>query len=351
MVLSVIYWFSCYVLLCRAKKRELGSRLIILTHHYQSKEIVALGDFVGDSFELSRKASQYRECRYIVFCGVHFMAESAAILAQPDQVVQIPDEQAGCPMAEMAQTKTVKSAYEQLESISGKGSITPVVYMNSDAGLKAFCGDNGGLVCTSSNAVKALQWAFSQREKILFFPDTHLGHNTGHDLGLTEDQMVIWSPDKPFGGNDPDALRRARLVLWDGYCLVHARFTCDHIREKRAQFPDARIIVHPECRREVVALADACGSTSRMEKYVKEAPAGSTIVIGTEINLIDRLASEYRDRQVIALHRSLCTSMSRINLENLLETLENPGVLNVVRVADEIKAGAKVALDRMLALA
>ncbi len=335
----------------RAKKRELGSQLIILTHHYQRKEIVGLGDFVGDSFELSRKAAADRQCRYIVFCGVHFMAESAAILAQPHQVVQIPDEEAGCWMASMAETRSVESAWEQLESKAGKGSIIPVVYMNSDADLKAFCGDHGGTVCTSSNADKAVKWAFGQGEKVLFFPDRHLGHNVGHDLGLAPEEMVVWSPDKPFGGNDPDALSRARLILWDGYCLVHTRFTCEQIEKRRAEFPEARIIVHPECPREVVAMADASGSTSRIVKYVSEAPAGSTIVIGTEINLISRLASEYPDKKVLDLHRSLCPNMFKINLAKLLETLENIGEMNVVRVAEETKASARLALDRMLALA
>ncbi len=335
----------------RAKKRKLGSQLIILTHHYQRKEIVGLGDFVGDSFELSRKAAADRQCRYIVFCGVHFMAESAAILAQPHQVVQIPDEEAGCWMASMAETRSVESAWEQLESKAGKGSIIPVVYMNSDADLKAFCGDHGGTVCTSSNADKAVKWAFGKGEKVLFFPDRHLGHNVGHDLGLAPEEMVVWSPDKPFGGNDPDALSRARLILWDGYCLVHTRFTCEQIEKRRAEFPEARIIVHPECPREVVAMADASGSTSRIVKYVSEAPAGSTIVIGTEINLISRLASEYPDKKVLDLHRSLCPNMFKINLAKLLETLENIGEMNVVRVAEETKASARLALDRMLALA
>lgn len=335
----------------RVRKRELGSQLMILTHHYQRKEIVGLGDFVGDSFELARKAAADRECRYIVFCGVHFMAESAAVLAKPHQIVQIPDEEAGCWMAEMADTQMVKPAFEQLESLAGKGSIIPVVYMNSDADLKAFCGDHGGIVCTSSNAEKAVNWAFAKAEKVLFFPDRHLGHNTGHDLGLAPEQMVVWSPGKPFGGNDPDALRRARMILWDGYCLVHTRFTCDHIAKKRVEFPGAKIIVHPECTREVVEMADASGSTSRIEKYVREAPAGSTIIIGTEINFIQRLASEYPDKKVLDLHHSLCPNMFKISLANLSTTLENLGSMNVVRVEEEIKASARVALDRMLALA
>jgi len=335
----------------RALKRELGKQLIILTHHYQRKEIVELGDFVGDSFELSRRAAADRDCRYIVFCGVHFMAESAAILAQPAQVVQIPDMEAGCWMAGMAETQSVKSAWEQIESVAGAGSIIPVVYMNSDAELKSFCGNHGGIVCTSSNAAKAVRWAFGQKDKILFFPDQHLGRNVGHDLGMAPEEMTVWSPGQTLGGNGPDALRNARMILWDGYCLVHTRFTVGQIEKMRGEFPEARIIVHPECTREVVAQADACGSTSYIVKYVSEAPPGSTIVIGTEINLINRLALEYPDRKVLDLHRSLCPNMFKINLINLLRTLENPGEMNVVEVSEEIKAGAKLALGRMLALA
>lgn len=335
----------------RGTKREHGKQLIILTHHYQRKEIVELGDFVGDSFELSRKAAADRDCRHIVFCGVHFMAESAAILAQPHQVVQIPDVEAGCWMAGMAEAHTVKSAWEQIESITGEGSIIPVVYMNSDAELKSFCGNHGGLVCTSSNADKAVRWAFGQKEKVLFFPDQHLGRNVSHDLGIAGDQVIVWSPGKALGGNDPDALSRARMVLWDGYCLVHTRFTVEQVEKRRAEFPGAKIIVHPECTRDVVEAADACGSTSYIVKYVKEAPQGSTIVIGTEINLIHRLALEYPDKKVLDLHYSLCPNMFRINLVNLLQTLENIGRMNAVEVPEEIRAGARLALDRMLALA
>ncbi len=335
----------------RARKRELGKELIILTHHYQRKEIVELGDFVGDSFELSRKAATDRDCRYIVFCGVHFMAESAAILAQPHQIVQIPDVEAGCWMASMAEAEKVKSAWEQIESVAGDNSTIPVVYMNSDAELKSFCGNRGGIVCTSSNAAKAVRWAFGQKDKILFFPDRHLGRNVGHDLGIAPEEMIVWSPDKALGGNDPDALRRARMILWDGYCLVHTRFTVEQIEKMRSQFPEASIVVHPECTREVVALSDACGSTSYIVRYVREAPQGSTIVIGTEINLIYRLAVEYPDKKVLDLYNSLCPNMFKINLVNLLQILENIGEMNVVRVPAQIKAGAKLALDRMLALA
>jgi quinolinate synthase len=254
-------------------------------------------------------------------------------------------------MAGMAEAETVKSAWEQIESIAGGDSTIPVVYMNSDAELKSFCGNRGGIVCTSSNAAEAVKWAFGQKEKILFFPDRHLGRNVGHDLGIAPEEMVVWSPGKALGGNDPDAVRRARVILWDGYCLVHTRFTVEQIEKMRTEFPEARIVVHPECTREVVAQADACGSTSYIVKYVREAPQGSTIVIGTEINLIHRLAFEYPDKKVLDLHYSLCPNMFRINLANLFQTLENIGDMNVVGVPRQIKAGAKLALDRMLALA
>ena len=334
----------------RARKQELGKQLLILTHHYQRKEIVALGDFVGDSFELSKNAAADRDCRYIVFCGVHFMAESAAILAQAHQVVQIPNVEAGCWMAGMAEAETVKSAWEQIESAAGQDSTIPVVYMNSDAELKSFCGKRGGTVCTSSNASKAVRWAFGQREKVLFFPDQYLGRNVANDLRVAPEQIIVWSPGKTLGGNDPDAVRRARMILWDGYCLVHTRFTVDQIKKMRSEFPEAKIVVHPECTPEVVAQADACGSTSYIVKYVKEAPAGSTVIIGTEINLIHRLALEYPDKKVLDLHNSLCPNMFKINLANLLQTLENLGEMNVVKVPEEIRAGARLALDRMLSL-
>lgn len=333
-----------------ARKRELGKELIILTHHYQRREIVALGDFIGDSFELSRKASIDRDCRYIVFCGVHFMAESAAILAQSHQIVQIPNADAGCPMASMADERMVEDAWSQLADIAGAGSTVPVVYMNSDAELKAFCGRNGGTVCTSSNADKAIKWAFGQKEKILFFPDQHLGRNVGYTLGLTPGEMIVWSPGKPLGGNSPESVRKARMILWDGYCHVHTRFTVDHIDKMRREFPGAKIVVHPECTHEVVAAADASGSTSFIVKYVQDAPAGSTVVIGTEINLVHRLAHEYPGKKVLDLDNSLCPNMFKINLGNLLQTVSRLGEMNIVSVPEAIAADARLALDRMLAL-
>ncbi|MFO7987021.1 MAG: quinolinate synthase NadA [Desulfatiglandaceae bacterium] len=333
-----------------AIKERLSRELLILTHHYQRKEIVDLGDEKGDSFGLSRKAAADKACRFIVFCGVHFMAESAEILSQPHQVVQIPAVEAGCWMADMADTHTVESAWEALTDITGSDGIMPVVYMNSDASLKAFCGRNGGIVCTSSNAPAAFKWGFESRDKIFFFPDQHLGRNSANQLGIPPDETILWDPHKPLGGNSPDHIKRARVILWDGYCLVHTRFQVDHMQKMRAAYPEAKIVVHPECTQEVVALADAVGSTSFIVEYVREAPPGTTIIIGTEINLIHRLALEHPDKEILELHYSLCPNMFRINLKNLLWTLENIGGVNVVTVPGEIKREAKLALNRMLAL-
>lgn len=334
----------------RNLKDKLGKELLILTHHYQRKEIVELGDFRGDSFGLSQKAAQTSDARFIVFCGVHFMAESAAILAQPHQTVQIPDLQAGCWMADMAEIHDVEKAWAEITPIAGGDAVIPIVYMNSDAHLKAFCGRHGGAVCTSSNAEAAVRWGFTLAPKVLFFPDQHLGRNVGNKMGLKPEEMIVWNTKQPLGGNNPEDIRRARLILWDGYCLVHTRFEVDHIRAMREKYPEARIVVHPECTQEVVAMADACGSTSFIVKYVKEAPPGSMIIIGTEINLIHRLALEYPEKTVMELHRSLCPNMFRISLQNLLWTLENLGKVNLVTVPDGIKANALLALDRMLML-
>ena len=253
-------------------------------------------------------------------------------------------------MADMADSVLVETAWKDLLSITGPDAITPIVYMNSDAELKAMCGRNGGIVCTSSNAPKAFEWGFSQREKILFFPDQYLGRNSGNQMGIPSDEMIVWNPDKPLGDNSPDSIKKAKLILWDGYCLVHTRFTVEHIKNMRKNFPYAKIVVHPECTEDVVAMSDSVGSTSYIVKYVGNAPQGSTIVIGTEINLINRLAKEYPDKQVLALHDSLCPNMYKINLENLFWVLENIGKVNVVKVPNEIKFDAQVALDRMLAL-
>ncbi len=331
-------------------KRVLGEKLVILTHHYQRKEIVDLGDYKGDSFDLSQKAAADKAAQHIIFCGVHFMAESAEILSQTHQSVQIPVVEAGCWMADMADISTVEKAWEEITSVIGPDGIMPIVYMNSDAELKAFCGRKGGVVCTSSNAPLALKWGFDRREKILFFPDQHLGRNTGNGLGIPSEEMIVWDPSKPLGGNSTVAIKRARLILWDGYCLVHTRFQTNHIREMRKRYPNAKIVVHPECNEDVVALSDAVGSTSFIVKYVENAPPHTTIIIGTEINLVSRLALEHRDKEILELHYSLCPNMFKISPKSLLWTLENLGQGNVIHVPEEVKADARLALDRMLAL-
>ena len=331
-------------------KQKLGNKLVILTHHYQRKEIVDLGDFQGDSFALSQQAANDANARYIVFCGVHFMAESAAILAKNHQTVQIPDMNAGCWMADMADAVLVEKAWNDVIAITGKDSVTPLVYMNSDAYIKAHCGQNHGAVCTSSNAPKAFEWAFKRREKIFFFPDEHLGRNTGNTLGIPQDQMLVWDPEKPLGGNSEADIKRAKVLLWKGYCLVHTRFTVPEIQEARKIHVNAHIVVHPECTQEVVNAADAVGSTSFIVNYVKNAPISSTIVLGTEINLIKRLAIEYPDKKVIPLKDSFCPNMFKINLDNLLDILENIGKTNIVTVDEDIKKDAVIALENMLAL-
>ncbi len=332
-------------------KEDLGKQLIILTHHYQRKEIVDIGHYRGDSLRLSQKAAADNDARFIVFCGVHFMAESAEILSQPYQTVQIPDLKAGCPMADMADINNVNRAWEEVTSITGEGSVMPIVYMNSDADIKAFCGRHGGAVCTSSNASVAFNWGFSQREKIFFFPDQHLGRNTGNQIGIEAEKMILWDPKKPLGGNIPEAVNKAKVILWDGECHVHTRFRVEHVLKMRKEYPEAKIVVHPECTREVVELADAAGSTSFIVKYVENAPPDTTIIIGTEINLINRLALENPDKAVLDLHYSLCPNMFKINPKNLLWALENIGQANVITIPEDIKTDARMALDRMLALA
>jgi quinolinate synthase len=333
-----------------AFKDTLGEKLLILTHHYQRKEIVDFGDYRGDSFDLSQRAAASEAARFIVFCGVHFMAESAEILSRPDQIVQIPDLEAGCWMADMADCIMVQRAWEEVISVTGRGAVMPIVYMNSDADLKAFCGRQGGTVCTSSNAASAFRWGLGQREKVFFFPDQHLGRNTGNQMGIPHEEMILWDPGKPLGSHTKEDIKRAKLILWDGYCLVHTRFQVEHILKMRDEFPEARIVVHPECTQEVVAAADAVGSTSFIVKYVEEAPPNTTIIVGTEINLVKRLALENPDKKVLRLYDSLCPNMFKINPKKLLWSLENIGKVNIVTVPDEIKRDARMALERMLAL-
>ncbi len=332
----------------REKKKELGEELLILTHHYQRSTIVDVGDYRGDSFDLSRKAAASRASR-IVFCGVHFMAESARILCGEHQTVQIPDEEAGCWMSDMADHVMVERAWNELVGVVAAESVVPVTYMNSDAVIKAFCGQNGGIVCTSSNAGKAFACGFAQREKIFFFPDQHLGQNTANQMGLVPEEVLVWDPAQPLGGNNPEAIVKARVILWKGYCLVHTRFTMAQMASMRKQNPGAQIVVHPECTQEVVNLADAVGSTSYIVNYVENAAPDSRIIIGTEINLVMRLADQHPDKTILPLYESFCPNMYKISPAKLLATLEDPD-RNLVTVSDDIQAQAVTALERMLAL-
>lgn len=333
----------------RSAKAALGSDVVILTHHYQRDSIVAFGDFVGDSLELSRRAAQVKDARYIVFCGVDFMAETAAMLCAPDQAVLIPDRTAMCPMAAMATRQQAILAWDALTALWGD-DIVPVTYQNSYADLKAFCGEHGGAVCTSANAQKVLQWAFAQRGHVIFFPDEHLGRNSALALGVPPSQIGVWDPDAP----DAEALRDARVVVWKGFCHVHTRFTTTHVDAIRAQYPGVRVIVHPECPAEVVARSDAAGSTSYIVRYVNELPPGTTVAVGTEIHLVERLAAQNPDKTVVPLARSQCGAMYRITPQALAYTLDELAqgrLVNRVRVPKNIQRWANKALERMLALA
>ena len=333
----------------RELKRRLGSGLLILTHHYQRPEIVEAGDVRGDSLGLSRTAAESAAAR-IVFCGVHFMAESAAILAGEGQTVHHPDPMSGCPMSDMADIEDVERAFEELDALLGPGAVVPVTYVNSSADVKAVTGRRDGSCCTSSNAEKVLSWALGTGRKALFLPDEHLGANTAARMGVPPNAIVRWDFSLPLGGNAPGAIEAARLILWRGYCHVHTHFTAAHVAAARARFPGARVIVHPECRPEVVDAADEAGSTERMVRYVAAQPAGSVIVVGTELNLVRRLAAEHPDRTVVELARSMCPNMFKITLAKLRATLEGLPGAHVVTVRDEVRLPARAALDRMLAL-
>ena len=339
-------------------KAGLGSRLVVLGHHYQRDEIIRWADFRGDSFKLSQQAAARKDAEYIVFCGVHFMAESADILAGDHQRVILPNLAAGCSMADMADEPQVLSCWTQLSEplgVEASGRVIPVTYMNSSAALKAFCGERGGVVCTSSNAMRVLQWAFERSERVLFFPDEHLGRNTGVKLGIPDDAMVVWDPRRPLGGNSVEALRRARLILWRGWCSVHARFTVAQVAQARRDYPGIRVIVHPECRREVVEAADLDGSTELILETISSAPPGSQWAVGTEINMVNRLAAEHPDKLIFCLDPVICpcSTMYRIHpayLAWVLEALVDGQVLNEIVVDDRVKAAASVALGRMLSL-
>lgn len=336
----------------RALREQLGDRLVILGHHYQRDEVIQFADYRGDSWLLSKLAAERTDAEFILFCGVHFMAESADILSGPDQAVILPNLEAGCSMADMAKPDDVQSAWDQLTAL-GLTGIVPVTYMNSAATLKAFCGRNGGIVCTSSNASNVFDWAYDRGERILFFPDEHLGRNTGHLKGISEDEMVVWDPFQPLGGNTPEALINAKVILWKGFCSVHARFSVEQIEQARRDFPDVNVIVHPECRHEVVAAADGNGSTEYIINTIRDAPAGSTWAVGTEINLVNRLNNEHPDKHVFCLDPVVCpcSTMYRVHPAYVLWTLEHlvaGEVVNRITVDDATRHDALIALDRML---
>ena len=347
-----------------AARAKLGSQVLILGHHYQRDEIVRFADVTGDSYKLSKVAAQ-TDAKYIVFCGVHFMAESADLLGHQDengitiQQVILPDLNAGCSMADMAEISQVEAAWESLEKIGLTEGLVPLTYMNSTAAIKGFCGERGGLVCTSSNARAAFEWAFDQNrgggKRIFFLPDQHLGRNTGHAMGISLDRMPVWDPWVLQGGQSRLALHAGRVILWKGHCSVHQRFLPSHVDQVRAKYPGIQVIVHPECRWDVCQKADALGSTERLIQIVEEAPAGSTFAIGTEIHLVNRLAKRFaaEGKKIITLDDSgcLCTTMYRISPQHLAWALENlveGRVVNQIQVKRTVKRWAKVALDRML---
>lgn len=340
-----------------AARATLGERLVILGHHYQRDEIIQYADFRGDSYKLAQLAAARPQADYIVFCGVHFMAESADVLSGPHQKVILPNPAAGCSMADMANIAEVEECWQTLHEILDEDAgIIPVTYMNSAANLKAFCGRNGGIVCTSSNAPAVMRWAFTQGKRVLFFPDEHLGRNTGLKYGIAEEQMTVWNPKDPLASEDAEEeLERARIILWKGYCTTHMRFNVQQIAKARAEYPGIKILVHPECRHEVVEAADFYGSTEYIIQQIEQAPAGSQWAVATEINLVHRLAKEHPEQFIFCLDPIVCpcSTMYRIHpayLAWVLEGLVEGNVINQVSVDDDTVYWARVALERMLAV-
>ncbi|OPF79116.1 quinolinate synthetase [Streptomyces antioxidans] len=342
----------------RAAKEKLGDKVFVLGHHYQRDEVIEFADVTGDSFKLARDAAARPDAEYIVFCGVHFMAESADILTGDDQRVILPDLAAGCSMADMATAEQVAECWEVLAEAGVADATVPVSYMNSSADIKAFTGRHGGTICTSSNARRALEWAFQQGEKVLFLPDQHLGRNTAvRDMGMSLDDCVVYNPHKPNGGLTPEELRAATMILWRGHCSVHGRFSLDSVKDVRERIPGVNVLVHPECKHEVVAAADYVGSTEYIIKALEAAPAGSKWAIGTELNLVRRLANRFADqgKEIVFLDKTVCfcSTMNRIDLPHLvwaLESLVDGKVVNRIQVDAETEHFAKLALERMLAL-
>jgi len=338
-----------------AARKTLGRRLVILGHHYQRDEVIKFADYTGDSYKLAQQISRHPDAEFIVFCGVHFMAESADVLCAPHQQVILPDLAAGCSMADMADPDQLEMCWNDLGQM-GITSVIPVTYINSAASIKSFCGERGGVVCTSSNAAATLEWAWQRGEKVLFLPDQHLGRNTAYKMGVPLDRMVVWDPNEIWGGLEPAAVEQARIILWKGHCSVHTRFTVRQMEQLRAQHPDVRVIVHPEVPWDVVQAADDSGSTEYIIKQVKSSPVGSVWAVGTEIHLVNRLAYEVApDRTVLSLDTfgCLCSTMFRVSPNHLLLILEGlveHTVHNRIRVPGEQKHWAKVALDRMLSI-
>ena len=347
----------------RAAKEELGERAVILGHFYQRDEIIQHADFVGDSFQLANAAKTRPEAEAIVFCGVHFMAETADLLSTPEQASILPNLAAGCSMADMADLDSVTECWEQLEEVygtepdaEGRAPVIPVTYMNSSAALKGFVGEHGGIVCTSSNASAVLDWAFERGQRVLFFPDQHLGRNTGKAAGVPLAQMPMWNPNRPLGGNTEQQLEEAKILLWHGFCSVHKRFSVEQIDKARAEHPDVHVIVHPESPMPVVDAADSAGSTDFIVKAIEAAPAGSTFAIGTEINLVQRLAAEHPEHTIFCLDPVICpcSTMYRIHpayLAWVLEELVAGNVVNQISVPDSVADPARTALERMLSVA
>jgi quinolinate synthase len=340
----------------RAAKAALGTRAMILGHHYQRDEVIAFADITGDSFKLAQAAADNRNAEFIFFCGVHFMAESADILTSADQKVILPDLAAGCSMADMAALHQVEDCWKRLGELGVAETTLPITYMNSTAAIKSFTGKNGGTVCTSSNAERALTWAFERAEKVLFLPDQHLGRNTAvEQLGIALDNCVVWNPWKPNGGLTDDEIRAATMILWRGHCSVHGRFSRANVDTIRAALPGVQVLVHPECKHEVVTAADVVGSTEKIIQTIKAAPSGSKWAIGTELNLVQRLANTYPDKEIHFLDKTICycSTMNRIDLPHLvwaLESLVSGRLVNQITVDTQTAANARVALERMLAL-
>ena len=339
-----------------AARAALGERALILGHHYQRDEVIAFADITGDSFKLAQAAAAQSHAEYIIFCGVHFMAESADILTSAAQKVILPDLAAGCSMADMATANQVQKCWEDLTSVGVSATTIPVTYMNSSAAIKSFTGEHGGTICTSSNAKKTMEWALSKGEKILFLPDQHLGRNTAVlSLGLSLGDCVLWDPWKPMGGLTPEQIRSAKIILWRGHCSVHGRFSVESVNEVRKRVPGVQVLVHPECKNEVVSIADVVGSTEMIIKTVEASPAGSKWAIGTELNLVSRLAKAHPDKEILFLDKTVCycSTMNRIDLPHLVWTMESlvaGHVVNQIKVAADVARFSKLALEQMLAL-